>query len=94
MAPTLVESILQAFLPVGPMAAALVEEQVAASVVGVAAAVQVVTSNWISELNYMWVLLHPQPIIRAESRDQFGNALIFSICDDIVRCTCAKVIKL
>jgi len=45
-----VESIPQAFLPVGPMAAALVEEQVAASVVGVAAVVQVVTSNWISEL--------------------------------------------
>jgi hypothetical protein len=30
----------------------------------------------------------------AESRDQFGNALTCCICDDIVRCTCAKVIIL
>jgi len=55
--PTMVESIPRAFLPVGPMAAALeeevvasVEEQVVAWVVGVAVVAQAVTSNWTSEL--------------------------------------------
>ncbi len=47
--PTMVESIPQAFLPVGPMAEALEEEQVVVWVVGVAVVAQAVTSNWTSE---------------------------------------------